>query len=323
MKSRVVDLAVAVGELLAAAIVDSSGKKILSRGHRVEPDDLKLLSHKGVDQVWVVELGAEDCGESELLRLLGPFVAEGPVALRPSAAGGRIDLIALESSVLVLAVERMRLFNDDGAAVVSALPHLAFVKAGERLAAVRSAPFMAPRAQVARLRADLETGGPLMAVKAMGRPRVAVIYLDPARPERARELFEPVVRRRLERFGVMPQTHLVREDLGALTRALGEEVGRAARVIVIASTISPLLPSDAIGQAIEAVGGRLTRFLAPVEPGSMLLLAYAGDTAIVAPTGCFRSPRANAFDLILPPLLARHALTSFDIASLGAGGLLE
>jgi molybdenum cofactor cytidylyltransferase len=71
------------------------------------------------------------------------------------------------------------------------------------------------------------------------------------------------------------------------------------------------------------VGCQIERFLAPVEPGSLLLLGYQNDVPILAAPGCFRSAKRNVLDLVLPPMLAKYRLSSWDIASLGQGGLLD
>jgi molybdenum cofactor cytidylyltransferase len=321
MECQLVALPDSEGQLLAAAILEQSGKKILARGHRMERSDVQLLRQKGVGQVWVVELGAADRSECEVLSSLTPGVANGPVEMR-QAAGGRVDLLALEPSALILRPERMQAFNTNGAAVISTLPNFAFLSRRERFATVRSRPFSAPAVDVERLKADLASDGPLMTIQPIRESKVAVIYTDPANPERARELFEPITRRRMERFGVtsLPRTSL--EEEASLTSVLADVLRRPVDVILIASTISPFKPTDAIGRAVQAVGGSDAYFMAPVEPGSLLLLSYAGPTAIVVATGCFRSPKPNVLDLILPPLLARHRLSSADIASLGPGGLL-
>ena len=70
------------------------------------------------------------------------------------------------------------------------------------------------------------------------------------------------------------------------------------------------------------IGGTLERFLAPVEPGNLLMLAYKDDVPIVSAPGCFRSAKANVMDLVLPPLLARYRVTSWEVACMGHGGLL-
>jgi len=51
-------------------------------------------------------------------------------------------------------------------------------------------------------------------------------------------------------------------------------------------------------------------------------MAYKDQVPIISAPGCFRSAKPNAVDLILPPLLARYRVTSWEIACLGHGGLL-
>ncbi|MGB9611402.1 MAG: hypothetical protein ACPL7M_10570, partial [Bryobacteraceae bacterium] len=70
------------------------------------------------------------------------------------------------------------------------------------------------------------------------------------------------------------------------------------------------------------LGAQLERFLAPVEPGNLLLLGYRDSIPIVSAPGCYRSVRPNVVDLVLPPLLARYRVSGWEIAALGHGGLL-
>jgi molybdenum cofactor cytidylyltransferase len=93
-------------------------------------------------------------------------------------------------------------------------------------------------------------------------------------------------------------------------------------VILVASTTAPAGPEDVIGQGMLQVGAQVERFLAPVEPGNLLLMAYKDGVPILSAPGCFRSAKPNVVDLVLPPLLARYHLTGWEVASLGHGGLL-
>jgi molybdenum cofactor cytidylyltransferase len=77
------------------------------------------------------------------------------------------------------------------------------------------------------------------------------------------------------------------------------------------------------GRAKLRIGCQIERFLAPVEPGALLLLGYADDILILSAPGCFRSAKPNVLDLVLPPMLAQYRLSSLEIASLGHGGLLD
>ena len=67
---------------------------------------------------------------------------------------------------------------------------------------------------------------------------------------------------------------------------------------------------------------QIERFLAPVEPGNLLLLGYKDDIPVVSVPGCLRSAKPNVVDLVLPPMLARYRVSGWEIAGLGHGGLL-
>src|SRR5439155_5377167 len=92
--------------------------------------------------------------------------------------------------------------------------------------------------------------------------------------------------------------------------------------ILVASTTAPAGPEDVIGQAMNRFGGQVERFLAPVEPGNLLLLSYRDEVPIVSAPGCFRSAKPNVVDLLLPPMLARYRVSGWEIGCLGHGGLL-
>ena len=157
----------------------------------------------------------------------------------------------------------------------------------------------------------------------MGNPSIGELFTDPLSGERARQLFENITQQRLERFGLAPTFVLsCVEDDASASRSLQHMLRSRSSLILIASTTAPAGPEDAVGRAMTRIGGQLERFLAPVEPGNLLMLAYKDDVPIVSAPGCFRSAKPNVVDLILPPLLARYRVTSWEVACLGHGGLL-
>ncbi len=83
-------------------------------------------------------------------------------------------------------------------------------------------------------------------------------------------------------------------------------LGSKPCVILVASTTAPAGPEDVVGRSMAKVGGQVERFLAPVEPGNLLLLSYKDEVPIVSAPGCFRSAKPNVVDLVLPPMLARY-----------------
>ena len=112
------------------------------------------------------------------------------------------------------------------------------------------------------------------------------------------------------------------EDEASVSRALTHLVRSKPSVILVASTTAPAGPEDVVGRSLVRIGCQLERFLAPVEPGNLMLLAYKDEVPIISAPGCFRSARPNVVDLMLPPLLARYRVTGWEVACLGHGGLL-
>jgi len=153
-------------------------------------------------------------------------------------------------------------------------------------------------------------------------PSIAVLYTDPIQGDRARQLFENVMSQRLEQLGTVPRFALaVQEEEQAVMKGLQHLLRARPTGILVASTTAPAGPEDVIGRAMATIGCHLERFLAPVEPGNLLLLGYWEDIPIVSAPGCYRSAKTNVVDLILPPILARYRVSGWEIACLGHGGL--
>lgn len=219
--------------------------------------------------------------------------------------------------------ELLRQINCTASTVIATIPNFTHARAEQRIATVKSAPFAVARAQLEALIDILKERGPILQARPIRSASVAVLYTDPIRGERARELFEPVVRQRLERFGVSPSYALTAtEDEDSVARALQHLLRARPTSILVASTSAPAGPDDVVGRAMARIGCHLERFLAPVEPGNLFLLAYKEEVPIVSAPGCFRSPKPNVLDMVLPPMLARYRISGWEVACLGHGGLL-
>jgi len=86
------------------------------------------------------------------------------------------------------------------------------------------------------------------------------------------------------------------------------------------STTAPAGPEDVIGRAMVKVGAHIERFLAPVEPGNLMLMGYKNEVPIISAPCCYRSAKSNVLDLLLPPVLAKYRISGWEIACLGHGG---
>lgn len=309
--------------LLSDPVFYPTGKKLLAKGHQLNDEDIRLLTREGHLQVLVNVLEDDDVPEEEAAVQFAVEAARGSLAIR-IGAGGRANLVATENCCVLVDEDRLRQLNSSGIVTAATLPNLSFAFAEQRLATIKSAPFGVPRPEFERERARLEAAGPLLQARPVGTPTVGVLYSDPFEADRARKLFEGIMRARLERFGVHAAFVLAaREEEEVLARSLQHLLRARPTMVLMASTTAPAGPDDVVGRAIKKVGGSLERFMAPVEPGNLLLLAYVGEIPIVAAPGCFRSARPNVVDLLLPALLTQYRLNAAEIGGFGHGGLLQ
>jgi molybdopterin biosynthesis enzyme len=169
----------------------------------------------------------------------------------------------------------------------------------------------------------LNERGPILQARPVRDGAVAVLYTDPVHGDRARTLFENILRTRLERFNATVRYALSSvEEEEQVTRAMSHLLRARPSVILVASTTAPAGPEDVIGRAMVRVGAHIERFLAPVEPGNLLLMGYKNEVPIVSSPCCYRSAKPNVLDLLLPPVLAKYRVSGWEIAGLGHGGLL-
>ena len=323
MKAQTVGVKESAGRILCCTIFRPGGRKLLAKGHVMSEEDIRLLETEGMDNVWVTELEEGEVSEDEAVMTVAQGMGCGALEIR-LAAGGRANLFTTEESCVLVDDDLLKQINCTSSIVIATSLNFSYAKAGVRVATVKSAPFAVAHSQMEAVCSILRERGPILQARPIRRPQIGVLYTDPSNADRARTLFEPVMRQRLERFNASPSFVLnAVEDEASVSRALLQMLRSKPSGILIASTTAPAGPEDVIGRAMSRADCHIEKFLAPVEPGNLLLLGYKDDVPIVSAPGCFRSARNNVVDLVLPPMLSRYRLSGWELASLGHGGLLS
>jgi len=322
MKAQTIDVKSSTGRILCCTIFRAGGKKLLAKGHVISEEDAKLLETEGMHEVWVTELEEGEVGEDEAVMMVATEIGCGSLEIR-LAAGGRANLFATEPSCVLVDDELLKQINCTASMVIATVPNFSYARAGQRIATVKSAPFAVATSQLEAVIAIVKERGPILQARPIRTPAIAVLYSDPVTGERARQLFDNIMRQRLERLGTSASFILASlEEEGAMARSLQHLMRAKPTVILVASTTAPAGPDDVVGRSMVRAGCHIERFLAPVEPGNLFLLAYKDDVPIVSAPGCFRSAKPNVVDLILPATLARYRISGWEVACLGHGGLL-
>jgi molybdenum cofactor cytidylyltransferase len=322
MRAQTVDVKSSTGRVLCCTVFRPGGKKLLAKGHVISDEDIRILESEGMEKIWVTELEEGEVGEDDAVCAVASEMGCGSFEIR-LAAGGRANLLATEKCCVLVDDELLKQINCAASVVIATSLNFSYAIPGQRIATVKSAPFAVSREQLDVVLGILRDRGPILQARPVRNPTIGVLYTDPISGDRARQLFENIMRQRLERFGVSATYVLAStEDETQVTRAMQHLLRSKPSVILVASTTAPAGPEDVIGQAMLKSGAGVERFLAPVEPGNLLLLGYKDEIPIVSAPGCFRSAKPNVVDLVLPPLLARYRVSGWEVACLGHGGLL-
>jgi molybdenum cofactor cytidylyltransferase len=323
MRVLPVDIQNSCGRILCSTIFKSDGQKLLARGHLLSDQSVRLLEMEGMREVWVTELEEGEVGEDEVVMAVAQAMCCGCVEIR-LAPGGRANLTATEDCCVLVDNELLQEMNATSTATIATAPNYKFVRAGERVATVKSAPFAVAQDQLAAALSFLNERDAILQARPLHRPAIGILYTDPVEGERARRAFEWTLRTRFEQYRsrrVFSFSCVEEEE--PLFATLQRLMVQQPSLILIASTTTLVGPEDEVGRAATRLGVQLERFLAPVDPGGLMMLSYKDDLPILSAPGCYRSLKPNILDLILPPLLSKHRMTDRDIARLGLGGLLS
>jgi molybdenum cofactor cytidylyltransferase len=323
MRAQTIEIHESAGRILSAAVFRPGGKKLLAKGHILREEDVRILQSEGMDHIWVAELEEGEIPEDEAVCAVAAEIACGCCEIQ-LAPGGRANLVTTANCCVLVDEDLLRQMNCTCGMVTATTMNFSFAMAGQRIATIKSAPFAVAKPDLEGLIQMLRARGPLLQARPATDAAVAVVYCDPISGDHARTLFEPVLRQKLERFGIRTHNSLaVLENEEHVSRALQQLLRSRPSVVLVASTTAPAGPGDTVGRAMAKIGCEIERFLAPVEPGNLLLMGYKDDIPILSVPGCYRSLKMNVVDLILPPLLARYRVSTWEVACLGHGGLLS
>lgn len=322
MKTRDVPVDEAVGLVLAydlTGIIPGRSKgAVLRRGHIIREDDLGLLRRIGKSRLKVLELGPDEVHEDDAARRLATLLA-GPGCAVSMPGEAWADVRAERDGLLRVDVTRLLLINLDGELLVATRHNRSEVKAGELAAKVKVLGLAVARDRLDKA-AAIASAGPVLEVVPFRAVRAAVVVTGREVYEgRVRDAFGPLLTERLVAYGgSVARLVIVPDEPGPVAEAVRAALDQGVDLVVVTGGMSP---DDCTPEGIRLAGAKVAFYGAPVSPGAMTLLAYAGEIPVVGvPAGLLARPR-GFFDVLLPRLLAGERLGPRDAAVYGHGGL--
>lgn len=323
MKLETVEIENAIGGVLIHNLADAQGHKAFAKGHRLGANDVAKLRALGKTSVLVGMLEADEVNENDAAVRVANAVT-GENISQSAVNGGRVNLFATARGILKVDADALTRLNLlEGIAVATIAAHQ--VVAPKKMVATIKAIGLAIPENVLREVENVKRGtSNVIEVRELRATRVAVILTGSAeaRARVEKGLIAPIQGRVEELGGSIVSNEFVAHAEHAIAEAIEHAKNLRVDCIIIAGETSIMNVGDVTPSGITRAGGVIELYGAPVEPGNLLLLAYANDLPIVGAPGCVKSRDTNVVDLILPRILSGERLRKKDVVALANGGLL-
>lgn len=247
--------------------------------------------------------------------IIGPGIdLEGPHQ-------GQMNLHAQDFGLLRVDVEALHRLNRSGAALVATGLDGRVVSAGETVAIVK-APELYLAGDAVRRALSYTRGEAVLRVAPFKVERVGFLAGTRIHPANLK-VASRQISATLARFGarIVGTRHLDTDTPEAIAAAYQELLDAGAEVMLVAGSIV-LDPADPFLTALRRIGARVVKRGAPIDPGTMFWVAYAGDVPFFGLASCELYGRTSVLDLFLPYALAKEEISRRLISESGYGGLL-
>jgi molybdenum cofactor cytidylyltransferase len=295
----------------------------LKKGQQLTLEQLTAIKASGLTHLYGACMEAEDINEDLAAEQLANALTSDTISSR-KAQGGRYSLVANTDGLLDIDTSLVNQLNLQGGEITLAtLKTHAVVKRGQIVATVKVIPFSINQRKLEQAIALVKIQ-PLIKVLPFQIKRAGLIqtYGQQANSKQLQRS-QDVTEQRLNRLGCeLAFDSRCSHNLTQVKAQIQSALDHGCQLLLILGTSMTVDQQDIIPQAIIELGGEITHFGMPVQPGNMLLLAKVNQVTIINMPGCSRSLAANGFDLVLEREIAAIKVSSEDILSLGVGGLL-
>lgn len=318
MRFGAVPVSRALGAVLAHSVRLPDRK--LRKGEALTGAHLAALEEAGVAEVVAAVLEPGDVPENEaaeaLARALVPDTETAGLRLQ-AAFTGRVNILADGPGVLCFDPGRLHALNKvDPMITLASAPPYAQVGAGAMVGTVKIISYAVPDAALAE--ACAAGRGALHLARPVLRSAGLIVTEIPGG---AGEKGVAAIEARLKALGMaLAQVQVVPHETSRIAAALEASDGEMVLLLTGSATSDP---HDVGPEALRAVGGEITRFGMPVDPGNLLFLGDLAGRPVIGLPGCVRSPALNGADWVLSRIACRIAVRGEDIAEMGVGGLLK
>uniref|UniRef100_UPI00321726C0 molybdopterin-binding protein n=1 Tax=Faecalicatena contorta TaxID=39482 RepID=UPI00321726C0 len=234
---------------------------------------------------------------------------------------GKIELTAACDGLLKVDRDKLNRINGMGQIVVASRHGNFPVRKGDKIAGMRVVPLVIEEEKMEQVRRACGDE-PIFQILPFRKMKAGIVTTgSEVYYGRIQDKFTPVVIEKLEEYGVEVLGNTVcNDDSEMVAEAVREWLVQEADMVVCTGGMS-VDPDDRTPLSIRNAADEVITYGAPVLPGAMFMLAYAGDVPVMGLPGCVMYAKRTIFDLVLPRIVAGERLAEEDFTVLGQGGL--
>ncbi|MBO8164073.1 MAG: molybdopterin-binding protein [Brevibacillus sp.] len=296
--------------------------RLFKKGHVITEEDIEPLLSIGKEHIYVLEMPPGHLHENEAAERIARAVAgEGLSFSEPYE--GKVSLKAAYKGLAKVEEAAVHAINELEAIALSTILTNQVVESGQTVAATRIIPLIIEEKRIVQLEELARSWGrPIVRVVPFPARRAGVVTTGKeVYSGRIEDKFGPVIRQKLEALGsTVVEQRIVPDDKEMIEQEIRRFLDQGVDLVLVTGGMS-VDPDDRTPGAIAAVATEVVRYGTPMLPGSMLMVAYAGDVPILGLPGAVMHEPFTSFDVFLPRLLIGERIVEQEITRLGYGGL--
>ena len=294
---------------------------LFKRGHVITAADIEGLKDAGNYSVYITEKKEKDVHEDEAAtRMARASAGENISYAKPN--NGMVGLFAKTPGLLKVKEDVIKRVNRIDDFVVSTKPSNTGVKKREFVGAVKIIPLTVDENRMKKVEEILKRGKPIQVVPPKLNKIGAIVTGTEVHEGRVKDAFEPALREKLVNYGLKLRRSVVVPDDKEKIKEKILAFKKIGYELVLVTSGMAVDAGDVTPAAIRKTGAEVISRGIPVFPGSMIMVAYLGGTAILGLPACVITDKRTSFDLLLPRVLAKEKISRAELANMGHGGLL-
>ncbi|NBI28490.1 molybdopterin-binding protein [Chengkuizengella marina] len=301
--------------------------RLFKKGHVIQKDDIPKLLDIGKEHIYILNLKRGFLHENEAaIQMANLLYGENVECTDPRE--GKVNIKSKIHGLVKVNADLINEVNKIDDIAVATLKNNTVVEANQPIVGTRVIPLIVNKDK-------LEQFEKMIKQYKLDKDRDSLIHVKPFRQMkvglittggevftgRIKDRFGPIVKQKLVNLGseVIDQ-RFSPDNTETIVQHIYSFKDEHVDLILITGGMS-VDPDDRTPGAIKQSGADVVSYGTPMLPGSMLMMAYLGDTPIMGLPGCVMHDPFTSFDVLLPRICAGEKIEKEDITIMGYGGL--